>query len=771
MQEQPQQTQGYSQTLPSAHFFNPNQEVQFAVEQDTYKPHRTKRVNLLEGHFVVECPVPSKLLSIVPKKDDKEFTHMRYTACTCDPNKFKEDKYTLRQQFFEKGRQTELFIGITMYNEDEVLFARTFHSVVKNIVHLCSRSRSRTWGKEGWKKVVVCIVSDGRKEISQHVLAYLAVIGVYQEGIAKNQVNGRDVSAHIYEYTTQISIDPENKLMDADEGVVPIQVIFCLKEKQSKKINSHRWFFNAFGPILNPNICVLLDVGTKPGGTSIYHLWKAFDINSNIAGACGEIIAMKGKAGVKLLNPIVASQNYEYKMSNILDKPLESVFGYITVLPGAFSAYRFVALQNDSNGNGPLASYFLGETQQGDDADIFTANMYLAEDRILCFELVVKRNCSWVLHYVKSAYAETDVPDSVPELISQRRRWLNGSFFTSVYAISHTFSIWRSDHNFIRKFLLHVEMTYQLFNLIFSWFALGNFYLAFYIFSHYLTQPDVVDEGNSKALWNVETGKIIFEILQYVYLSLLLIQFILAMGNRPRDLKWMYNFSVTLYAIFMMYLLFAASWIAYKGISERGVNRTIKDFNINSLISKNVSFWSIIFSVASTYGIYFIASFLFFEPWHLISSSLQYLLLIPFYINILNVYAFCNIHDVSWGTKDDTSTKHDLGVVRTTEKGEVEIEFPVEHDDVNTTYEEARNKLLRRTEVKHQSKVDKPRIFRTRVVLFWLFSNAILVIGIINGNSSLLWGYMLTLLWSISGLAAFRFIGSCMFLLARLFTG
>ena len=68
-------------------------------------------------------------------------------------------------------------------------------------------------------------------------------------------------------------------------------------------------------------------------------------------------------------------------MSNILDKPLyvlscflhirflnliftlsESVFGYITVLPGAFSAYRYIALQNDSTGEGPLQKYFLGES-------------------------------------------------------------------------------------------------------------------------------------------------------------------------------------------------------------------------------------------------------------------------------------------------------------------------------------------------------------------------------------------------------------------------
>lgn len=39
---------------------------------------------------------------------------------------------------------------------------------------------------------------------------------------------------------------------------MPVQMIFCLKEKNAKKINSHRWFFNAFGPVLQPNIwCVL----------------------------------------------------------------------------------------------------------------------------------------------------------------------------------------------------------------------------------------------------------------------------------------------------------------------------------------------------------------------------------------------------------------------------------------------------------------------------------------------------------------------------------
>ena len=43
--------------------------------------------------------------------------------------------------------------------------------------------------------------------------------------------------------------------------------------------------------------------------------------------------------------------------------------------------------------------------------------MYLAEDRILCWELVSKRGGSWILHYVKSAYAVTDVLDQVRQLL------------------------------------------------------------------------------------------------------------------------------------------------------------------------------------------------------------------------------------------------------------------------------------------------------------------------------------------------------------------
>ena len=378
-----------------------------------------KEVKLINGELILECKIPTILYSFLPRRDEVEFTHMRYTAVTCDPDDFVLKGYKLRQNIGRTARDTELFICITMYNENEVDFTRTMHGVMRNIAHFCSRLKSRTWGKDGWEKIVVCIVSDGRQKVHPRTLDALAAMGVYQDGIAKNLVNKREVTAHVYEYTTQVSLDDDLKFKGAEKGIVPCQMIFCLKEKNAKKLNSHRWFFNAFGKALSPNVCILLDVGTKPGPNSLYHLWKAFDTDSSVAGACGEIKAAKGKGWLALLNPLVASQNFEYKMSNILDKPLESVFGYITVLPGALSAYRYYALQNDTTGHGPLSQYFKGETLHGQNADVFTANMYLAEDRILCWELVAKRDERWVLKYVKSATGETDVPGKLSSTVQK----------------------------------------------------------------------------------------------------------------------------------------------------------------------------------------------------------------------------------------------------------------------------------------------------------------------------------------------------------------
>ncbi|ERT00843.1 chitin synthase 1 [Sporothrix schenckii ATCC 58251] len=719
------------------------------------EPHTSKKaVQLINGKLVLECKIPTILFSFLPRRDEIEFTHMRYTAVTCDPDDFVERGYKLRQSIGRTARETELFICITMYNENAYDFTRTMHAVMKNIAHFCGRNKSRTWGENGWQKIVVCIVSDGRERIHPRTLDALAAMGIYQHGIAKNFVNQKAVQAHVYEYTTQVSLDSDLKFKGAEKGIVPCQMIFCLKERNQRKLNSHRWFFNAFGRSLNPNVCILLDVGTRPGNNSLYHLWKAFDTDSNVAGACGEIKAMKGRFGGNLLNPLVASQNFEYKMSNILDKPLESVFGYITVLPGALSAYRYHALQNDETGHGPLSQYFKGETLHGQHADVFTANMYLAEDRILCWELVAKRGERWVLKYVKSCTGETDVPDSVPEFISQRRRWLNGAFFAAVYSLVHFKQLWSTDHTIPRKILLHIEFLYQLLQLLFTYFSLANFYLTFYFVAGGLADPTVDPFGHN-------IGSYIFTVLRYTCTLLIATQFILSLGNRPQGAKKLYMTSMIVYGIIMVYTTFATLYI---------VIRQLRDSSTVLKIGNNV-FTNLIVSTASTVGLYFFMSFLYLDPWHMFTSSAQYFTLLPSYICTLQVYAFCNTHDVTWGTKGDNVLKTDLGGA--VGKGStVELEMPSEQLDIDSGYDEALRNLRDRVEVppapvsEAQMQEDYYKSVRTYMVVTWMIANGILAMAVSEAYGSSGIGnnfYLRFILWSVASLALFRAIGSTTF--------
>ena len=381
---------------------------------------------LMNSHYSVNIPVSKEYLRLCSSTKQNEFSHVKYTPVVDPPDEFGSGRsgYEMMQNIL--NRHTEIFIVITIYNESELFLTKSLHNAIRNICYLCEPNTPRSWGPNGWMNAVICIIADGLDKVNQRVLKVLNLMGVYPDGYPLNS-NGNAVIGHLFEITSQISVDEDLKILTQKDGIVPTQICFFLKEKNAKKINSHRWFFNAFGRKLNPNVCILLDVGTAPKPKSFFHLWRgvfgflliiiAFDRDSNLGGACGEIITDWNLSN--FWNPFVASQHFEYKIANQLDKPLESVFGYIQVLPGAFSAYRYHALLNTETGIGPLASYFLGDNQTNYANNIVSANMYLAEDRILCFELITKINERWKLKYVKSAKAITDVPKYLPELISQ----------------------------------------------------------------------------------------------------------------------------------------------------------------------------------------------------------------------------------------------------------------------------------------------------------------------------------------------------------------
>ncbi|POW06347.1 hypothetical protein PSTT_09055 [Puccinia striiformis] len=782
-----------------------------------------KHANLMGGHTGV----------------DNEFTHMRYTAVTCDPDDFtREAGWSLRPQKY--GRDIELLVAITYYNEDKVLVARTLHGVMTNLKDVCKAhwSEFKKMAEKGspesgtgaaWKKIAVVLVFDGIEPADKAALDLLATLGVYQDGVMKKEVDGKETQAHVFEYTTMLSVTPKLQLISPHENdadnLVPVQMTFVLKQKNAKKINSHRWLFNAICPHLEPDVCILLDAGTKPGPRSLYYLWEAFHHNPNLGGACGEIHAQLS-GGKKLLNPLVAAQNFEYKMSSkhssihprlefqnlacpmhcrvnhdiadILDKPLESSFGYVSVLPGAFSAYRTRAIRGR-----PLDQYFHGDhslaAKLGDKGiqgmGIFKKNMFLAEDRILCFELVAKAKDKWVLGYVKAAKGETDVPESAAELIGQRRRWLNGSFAAGVYALANFPRMYRTWHNPIRLLFLHVQAAYttvgcpllqrnydqeaadeSISRLIMSWFSLANWYVTFAAIidlvhgfggtqgfqeNRNMKDPFATPGGTSaeKIAWvtmQCWAGTVLDNTAHF---------------NNPDSVADKYDWLGQLnYALKLIYLaLVCPSNHLGIGKPSEGRETSLFDqlvhFRLICYLPLGDDFGPIFAGLAGTFGIYIVplAYIAFYDP---------ILVHCGFIYEYSKCICFLQLHDVSWGTKGSdkaealpsvsstTTAKDDGGrVVEDIRRDQSELDA-----DFKDTVARAMQPLTSVDEVEKPTADDLDKTFRTRFIAIWLLGNAGIVIGIMQSGIEFRTKYFQALLWITFGLSFVRFCGFAWYL-------
>jgi hypothetical protein len=167
------------------------------------------------------------------------------------------------------------------------------------------------------------------------------------------------------------------------------------------------------------------------------------------------------------------------------------------------------------------------------------------------------------------------------------------------------------------------------------------------------------------------------------------------------------------------------------------------------------------------------------------SSFGQYLCLAPSFVNVLNVYAFCNLHDVSWGTKGSDKAEALPSVSSSkgkNEEGAVVQDTERMQEDLDAVFKETVNRAVTKLEVKEApekaSMDDSNKTFRTRLVVFWMLTNAGLAVAIenINGlpssNASVDEAslrqkqniYFAFILYSTFGLSAVRFIGVSGFL-------
>lgn len=166
---------------------------------------------------------------------------------------------------------------------------------------------------------------------------------------------------------------------------------------------------------------------------------------------------------------------------------------------------------------------------------------------------------------------------------------------------------------------------------------------------------------------------------------------------------------------------------------------------------------------------------------------IQYILLTPTYINVLNIYAFCNTHDITWGTKGDDKAEK-LGSAHVKPGGKVDVNIPQDDGDLNAQYEAelAKFAIKPAKEVQvipeEEKQADYYKGFRSAVVLAWIFCNFALgaVVLSMSGLGSISTTtsanvanhrsmiYMKVVLWSVVCLSLIKFVGAMWFLVVRL---
>ena len=196
--------------------------------------------------------------------------------------------------------------------------------------------------------------------------------------------------------------------------------------------------------------------------------------------------------------------------------------------------------------------------------------------------------------------------------------------------------------------------------------------------------------------------------------------------------------SFVVFGVIQLYLIVLSMFLVVSAFTNPNVSDIDTEGDASDFVS---SFFSsdgagiIIIALSATFGLYFVASFLYLDPWHMFTSFPQYLLVMSSYVNILNVYAFSNWHDVSWGTKgsDKADALPSAQTSKAADGKHTVIEEPdLPQADIDSQFEQTvKRALAPHVEPKEdtsKSLEDSYKSFRTKLITAWIFSNTILAV-------------------------------------------
>ncbi|CAG5120237.1 unnamed protein product, partial [Candidula unifasciata] len=338
------------------------------------------------------------------------------------------------------------------------------------------------------------------------------------------------------------------------------------------------------------------DVDFKPHAVQL--LVDRMRKNKKVGAACGRIHPVGGGA-------LVWYQVFEYAIGHWLQKAAEHMLGCVLCSPGCFSLFRGSALMDDN----VMRTYATRSSE---------ARHYLqydqGEDRWLSTLLLQQ---GYKMEYCAASDAMTHSPESFKEFFNQRRRWIP-STLANIMDLLQSFRIHILKKNKNKKKLICISKCYHL--------SLQ----ALLMISTVLGPATILlmMAGAINPVWNIELWQAYLLVVGPIagYLILCFIT------KTETQLNLAAVFSAV-YSLLMMAVIVGTA----VQIAE------------DTIISPNALFLLMLIAI-------FILSAAFHpqEFFCLLPGALYFLALPSGYV-LLMVYSMCNLHVVSWGTRETSS--------------------------------------------------------------------------------------------------------------------
>lgn len=532
----------------------------------------------------------------------------------------------------------EINCCMTVYNEPAMAILVSLYSLLKNIGFLVDNFE-KTFGK----KFTVFAIIDGFNKVSSSTSTLLADLGLNMSGLSDEKAdiflinkvfdltqlqdfilrfsqNGNDESVLWLDLLNESKKfeTPQEQSLEINTS---LEVVFCIKKENKGKLNSHWVFFDILCDFYDSKYCIQMDAGSIPKPDAIYHLYKFFEKKER-AGAAASMVLINNNPNYNDIFHIWQTGDFIYQ--RLFCWPSETLIGYLTTIPGQFCFIRTAALLGDkkhptalNKTSSPVENYFRGLKP----LDPFQESMFLAEDRIIGFEIICCQENDWNLYFVPSAVSFTDPCISLKELLQQRRRWCNSSFTCNVWFISQMRKIIKNRKRLIHKLLLGINVPAFFLNELFIFLIPAISFMFPIIF-----KTSFIDNLENPALK---------QSIYYLYVAMLLLFIMQIIAFLVKKSK---NIGIILFKINTIFLTLMFVTILAFTLS-------------NGLILGNSILFSIVIfaEVMAGFLLALLSSKALFINY--LKVFLPYFIIKPIMMLQVRTYSFCNFKDTSWGTK------------------------------------------------------------------------------------------------------------------------